>query len=243
VKATVKDQRGRTGSNSRTWNVLPYGAPIISKLDVHRCNQDGTENDQGEWVKVTFSATVYPLGNQNTARYTLRYKESTAENLIDGQIWNGSYTMTDQTFIFAADSNASYDVEVEAKDNHGTSIRATSASTAFTLLNWNAKGNGMGVGKVSERENAVEFALDMYDKEDGKILGIGALINLFLPVGSMVLRYDTQNPGDLYPGTEWTQITARVLRAGSTGSIGAEGTIADGSGRTYIDVAVWRRTK
>jgi hypothetical protein len=61
------------------------------------------------------------------------------------------------------------------------------------------------------------------------------------PVGSIHMRYDTKNPADLFGGT-WVQITARVLRAGSAGSIGAEGTIADGSGRTYIDIAVWRRT-
>ena len=57
------------------------------------------------------------------------------------------------------------------------------------------------------------------------------------------MRYDTKNPGTIYPGTTWTQITARVIRAGSSGSIGTEGNIAEGSGRTYIDVAVWRRTK
>ena len=61
------------------------------------------------------------------------------------------------------------------------------------------------------------------------------------PVGSIHIRYDTQNPANIFGGT-WTQITARVLRAGSSGSIGAEGGLADGSARTYIDVAVWRRT-
>ena len=245
IAAIIKDQRGRQGSNSATMNVLAYSAPSISMLTVHRCNEDGTENEEGAFVKVTLSAKVTDLNGLNPAKYVLRYKEGESseygDDIILTEIAN-RYTVTDYSYIFAADVNKTYDVEVVASDDHGEDPRTTSASTAFTLLNWHPSGTGMGVGKVSEKENAVEFALDLYDKNGDKILGVGDLINLFFPVGSMVLRYDTINPGTIYPGTTWTQITARVLRAGSAGSIGAEGTLADGSGRTYIDVAVWRRT-
>lgn len=244
IAATIKDQRGRSGSNSATFNVLAYTAPVVSKLTVHRCNADGTENDQGDFIRVVFSAAITALNNMNGATYTLRYKTSTSTDYTEIKLasLNKVYTVTDHEYIFAADGSSSYDVEVVATDNHGTATRATSASTAFTLLNWHESGTGMGVGKVSERENAVEFGLDLYDKNEDKILGTGDLVDFFLPVGSVVIRYDTKNPGTIYPGTTWTQITARVLRAGSAGSIGTEGSIADGSGRTYIDVAVWRRT-
>lgn len=244
ITATVKDTRGRTGSNSANVDVLAYAAPVISKLTVHRCDADGTENDQGEYVKAVFSSTVSPLSNKNTAAYKLRYKKTTATDyseVVQSAIAN-VYSVTNHSYIFEADGNSSYDVEIVVTDNHGTSIRATSVSTAFTLLNWHPKGNGMGVGKVSEIENAVEFGLAIYDMDDDLVKGVRYMVNLLLPVGSIVMRYDTQNPNNLYPGTTWTQITARILRAGSAGSIGTEGTIADGSGRTYIDVAVWRRT-
>ena len=245
VNATVKDFRGRSGSATASLEVLAYFKPQVASLDVHRCDENGDENEQGEFIKATFSAAVTNLAGKNVSAYALRYKKSTDEQytLHEFDELDGFYLVTNKVYIFPADGNDSYDVEVTATDNHGSMTRATSASTAFTLLNWHPSGTGMSVGKVSERANAVEFALDVYDKNDDLILGVGDLIDLFLPVGAMVLRYDTQNPGDLYPGTTWTQITARVIRAGSAGSIGAEGTIADGSGRTYIDVAVWRRTK
>ena len=244
VNATVKDQRGRSGSSTASLSVLAYVKPQVSALDVHRCDEDGTENDQGEFIKAVFSAAVTNLAGKNPAVYVLRYKPSTDESYTEVKLTdlNNVYDVVNETYIFPADGNASYDVEVTATDNHGSMTRATSASTAFTLLNWHQSGTGMGVGKVSEKENAVEFNLDLYDKNDDLILGVGGLINLFMPVGTMVMRYDTINPGTIYPGTTWTQITARVLRAGSAGSVGSEGTIADGSGRTYIDVAVWRRT-
>ena len=244
IAATIKDQRGRTGSNSATVDVLAYSAPVVSKLAVHRCNEDGTENEEGDFVKATFSAALADLNGMNTAKYVVRYEAGDATQHTEVELVElaNRYTVTDFAYIFAADGNKTFDVEITATDNHGSASRATSASTAFTLLNWHPSGTGMGVGKVSEKENAVEFALDLYDKNDDRILGVGDLIDLFLPVGSMVMRYDTQNPGIIYPGTTWTQITARVLRAGSAGSIGTEGSIADGSGRTYIDIAVWRRT-
>ena len=244
IAATVKDTRGRTGSNSANVTVLAYAAPFISKLTVHRCDEDGTENDQGEFAQVIFSGAVTNLSNINTATYRLRYKKSTAASFTDVPLTalNNNFAVTNFEYIFAADSNASYDVEVVVTDKHSTYTRATSVSTAFTLLNWHESGTAMGIGKVSEKENAVEFGLAIYDKDDDLVKGVRYMIDLFLPVGSIVLRYDNQNPGTLYPGTTWTQITARILRAGSAGSIGAEGSIADGSGRTYIDVAAWRRT-
>ena len=244
IAATVKDTRGRTGSNSLTVDVLPYSAPVVSKLAVRRCDENGNPNDQGEFCQVVFSAVVSNLEGKNPPAYSLRYKKTTEDAYTDiptGGLAN-VYAVVDWSYIFPADGNASYDVEATASDNHGTNTRATTLSTAFTLMNWGASGTGIAFGKVSEKENAVEFALDIHDKDDDLVKGVRYMVNLLLPVGSVVVRYDNQNPGTLYPGTTWTQITARVLRAGSAGSVGTEGSIADGSGRTYIDVAVWRRT-
>lgn len=341
ITATVKDYRGRSGSNSVTLDVLAYTAPVVSLLTVHRCNADGTENDQGNHVKATFSAAVTDLNGKNKPTYKLRHKSATASGYTEAELTGlaNTYTVTKYEYIFEADGNSSHDVEVLVSDNHGTAGRATSASTAFTLMNWHESGTGMAIGKVSERTNTLEVGIDThFDRGvSGSVYGLdtlpeipknadfndyltpgvyavkengiavtlenrpcdmsGRLIvstarglrgtnkNRYLeqkfipqtygrmskdvptylrylyqtadtdltaepwfnealkayPVGSIHLRYDTKNPADLFGGT-WTQITARVLRAGSAGSIGAEGTIADGSGRTYIDIAVWRRT-
>lgn len=341
IAATVKDTRGRTGSNSATVDVLEYNTPHVPLLTVHRCDTDGTENDQGAYVKIIFSATIVPLNNKNSAVMIMRYKKTTDSTFTElGRVSN-VYSAKNREYTFAADSNSSYDVEVEAVDDHGKYIRATTVSTAFTLMNWNKEGNGMGIGKVSEKENTLEVGLDsdFYGEVWGKVYGLGELpgipqgsnLNDYLtpgvysvrqnsdaetmqniptkkagrlivssslgqkitetatwryieqrfipydygvgaydsfawvrhinqsgkdtftynawinealktyPVGSIHIRYDTKNPADIFGGT-WTQITARVLRAGSAGSIGAEGGLADGSARTYIDVAVWRRT-
>lgn len=166
VSATVKDKRGRSGSVSYTMNVQAYAAPKVSSLAVHRCDQDGTENDQGEYIKATFTAAITSLNGKNTAAYVLRYKKSTATSFTEVTLSNyaGVYTVTSGEYIFAADSNSSYDIEVEATDRHGTATRATSASTAFTLMNWHKAGTGMAIGKVSELVNALEIGLRAYDE-------------------------------------------------------------------------------
>lgn len=162
VSTTVTDNRGRTGTASKSLTVLNYTAPSISKLTVGRCDSDGTANEQGAYVKVTFSATVTALNNRNTATYKVRYKKSTATSFTEATISaiQDTYTVTNHGYTFAADTGSSYDVEVVVTDNHGTATRTTSASTAFTLMHWNTDGTGMGIGKVSEKSNTLEVGLD-----------------------------------------------------------------------------------
>ena len=164
VTVTVKDKRGRTGTASYTMSVQAYALPSLSQLTVRRCNEDGTENDQGEYVRAVFSAAITSLNKKNTATYKLRYKKSTASSFTEvtlGDLAN-TYTVSGASYIFAADSSNSYDVEVEAKDRHGTTTRNTSASTAFTLMNWGADGRSIGLLKVAEKTGAVDIGGDIY---------------------------------------------------------------------------------
>lgn len=158
VSATVTDKRGRTASASKNMTVLDYNAPNISKLVVNRCNADGSENDQGEHVKVTFSATVTSLNNKNTATYKVRYKKTSATTWTETTIsaLNKVYTATNQTHVFAADGNSSYDVELSVTDSHDTATSSTSVSTAFTLCNCHPSGTGWRFGGVADKEYTLQ---------------------------------------------------------------------------------------
>ena len=171
VTATVKDKRGRTGTATASLTVLAYTGPTISQLTVHRCDEVGNSDDQGDHIRVNFSAAVTALNNKNKATYTLRYKKSAATtySTVVLTALADTFTVTNDKRIIEADSNSSYDIELEVKDSHGTATRATSASTAFTLLNWGANGTSMGIGKVAEKANALEIALQMYDRFDTRI--------------------------------------------------------------------------
>lgn len=217
VTATVKDKRGRSNSFSYDMNVQNYNAPSVSALSVHRCNSDGTANDQGGYIKATFSATVSSMNSKNIAAYTLKYKKSTATSYSSVAIsaLANSYSVSNYSYIFEADGNSSYDVEVIAQDRHKTASRSTSASTAFTLMNFNPQGNGIGIGQVCEKEDTLQVNLDLEVK--GK-----SLVDTIYPVGSIYLAYNHTSPASLFGGT-WTRLAEAFPWFTSSGTIGATG--------------------
>lgn len=166
ISATVKDKRGRSGSTSYTMSVQAYTPPVITALTVHRSDKDGVEDEQGDYVRVGFNATVTSLGSKNTATYTLKYKktDATTWTTVTLTAYANKYAVSGGSTVFAADSNASYDVELTVADRHNSATRITSASTAFTLMNWGANGTSMAIGKVAEKANALEIGLRAYDQ-------------------------------------------------------------------------------
>lgn len=164
VTVTVKDARGRTGSASYTMKVQAYTSPAVSSLAVHRCDANGTENPQGEYVRATFSAAISSMSNKNTAAYSIQYKRTTdtAFTVVELPDLDGQYTVTNYDYVFAASSSYSFDIEVIAADRHRTTIRSTPASTGYTIMNWNASGNAVAFGKVSEIEDSLEVGNDAY---------------------------------------------------------------------------------
>lgn len=221
VFVTIKDKRGRTASAGYTMSVQAYALPRITKLAVHRVNQSGEEDDQGEYISAEFAATITSLNSKNTANYSLRYKKTTDTEWTTYNYmtsWAGRYQASGSV-NFAADSSSSYDVELEAKDSHGTATRSTSASTAFTLMNWGADGTSMGIGKVAEKANTLQIALDT--EFIGKVSG--AIFDAIYPVGSIYMAYNHTNPATLFGGT-WTRLTGGFLWASQAGdTIGQTG--------------------
>lgn len=167
VSATVTDKRGRTSAAaSASFPVLDYAKPAVTALTVQRCQQNGTADPAGAYIKATFSAKITALNNKNSAAYKLRYKTSTATSYTEVAITAqaGKYTVTNATHIFAADINNSFDVEVEAIDDFGTATRASRAPTAFTLMDWGKGQKNMAIGKVAEKANSFEIGLRAYDQ-------------------------------------------------------------------------------
>lgn len=176
VTATVTDKRGRTSAAATaSFPVMDYAPPKITALAVHRCNQDGTANDRGEFVEVLFSGTVSPINNKNSATYSVKFKKSSDNswtNLVtDANGWKpadlkDNYNVNNFALIFAADGSSSYDVEVSVKDNHGTASRSTSASTAFTLYNCHPDGTGWTFGGVSDKSKTLQNNLYFVQREN-----------------------------------------------------------------------------
>lgn len=223
VKSTVTDKRGRSGSASVNVSVLDYSIPVINAMSVLRCDADGTENDRGEYARVTFSASVTSLNDQNTSCYKLQYKKSSESSYTTVTLneYANSYLVENATYIFEADSGFSYDVILTVTDNFKSSVHATSVSTAFTLLHFGASGKGMAMGKIVEREDILDIGFLtrffggflMMLLEDGTDLNDIKTPNFYHGNGTNSAGYVNS------PITSDTTFTLEVFSAGGNGQI------------------------
>ena len=151
ISATVKDGRGRSGSTSSTFKVLPYKRPRITNLKVHRCNSDGTANDLGAYCQVSFRCIITSLSNNNTKSCTLKYRQSGATNWTEAPaILLPSYDSNCNPPVIAMSEEHSYEVMVTATDAFGSTNASTSVSTGYCLYHIPASGKGITFGGIAE---------------------------------------------------------------------------------------------
>lgn len=237
VNVTVKDQRGRTGTASYTMSVQDYNSPAITMLNVKRCDEDGTENAQGDYCQLAFNAVISSMNSKNTASYTCGYKKSTASSWSTAALsaLSNAYSVNNATYIFKADSNASYDVRITATDRHGATTRATSVSTAFTIMNWHESGTGLAVGKVAEAQNTFEVGIQASFQSPvyGRAYGLSTLPQI--PANADLNDYTT--PGCYGVGSNSTtetianiplKLAGRLFVASANGG-------TEGSSYTYLE--------
>lgn len=168
VTASVTDQRGRKSANATaSFAVLDYAPPAVTKMTAMRCNQDGTVNRRGAYIKVVFSASITSLNSKNTAQYKVKYKKTTESDYASATITalSGKYSVANHSYIFAASTGNSYDVVVEAIDRHHQSNPGTKSAkvpTASSVFSWrgfkssSGTQDGAGIGKVPEKPNTLQ---------------------------------------------------------------------------------------
>lgn len=148
VKAT--DGRGRTSTTSKKITVYSYIPPNITTFTVLRCNNDGTTNNSGSYVKCTFKGGVSDVNGNNTYEYILKYKK-TEETQWTEEILSINSTTIDENFLREnIDTNYSYDF-VAIVNDHFTSVESkVTVPSAYVVLDLLAGAKGIALGKVAE---------------------------------------------------------------------------------------------
>ena len=162
LTARVTDRRGRTSDAATvTITVLPCAAPQISSFTAQRCGADGTTDEEGLYIKVTFGAAISPLNHKNTAAYRVRYKKTGTEEWTTVTLtdYAGQYAVTNGTTVFAAAAADAWDVQISAQDAFAETAQTRSVPIAFSLVNYNASGRGLAFGRISQIEDT--FEVDM----------------------------------------------------------------------------------
>lgn len=168
---TVTDKRGRTATSTTNFTVLAYTEPTISSFKVVRCNADGTANDEGAYANVTASATITSLSSKNTKSFKIQYKQRTATAWTTVETYTTAYTYSPNKIVPNINVDSAYDFRIEATDYFSTSEKASSLSTAYTILDIKANGKGIAFGKVSTDDNLLDNGFARTHLSDNTFMG------------------------------------------------------------------------
>jgi hypothetical protein len=239
IHVSVKDSRGRSSEQTIEVNVKAYNLPAVTSLSVKRCNSNGTANEQGAYVQVIFDATADPVNNTNTVAYKLEYKKTSATvfSAVNYPQYNNVFSLSGITYLFSADTGSSYNVQITITDAFGSIVKKEIAPTAATIMHWKANGRGIGLGKVSEKDDTVDVGwnMDMNSKQIKNLkaptdendavpkMYADAIISKAYPVGAIYMSTSSTSPASLFGGT-WEKISERFLfAANDSNSIYANG--------------------
>ena len=171
IVATITDSRGRTATYSKTFEVLEYNGPTITNFTANRCLDDGSLDDEGEFVKIEINAIVPKLNNKNSYSYFLKYKDHEETEYIIHEIEvdessDDKNFILSKTVVMAADGDFAFDYMFMLADTFIGINKLTDVDTVFQLINYHESGTGIAFGKVATRKYALEFNLPMYDQFD-----------------------------------------------------------------------------
>lgn len=210
ISATVRDMRGRTGSDSEKVTVIPYEKPNITTLKVKRCNSDGVENINGTYCQVTFGGVISSLNGKNTAAYKLGYKKTSATSFTEISL--SSSVVSAGSYIFAAEDSSSYDVKLTVTDDLDVGTATTTLSTAGVLIHFGESGNALGLGKIAEIEGGLDIGY--------KTRFFGGIIHPVIESGANLNNVTTPNT---YVGNDASSLVNKPTGASGAFTLQVEG--------------------
>lgn len=173
INVEVTDTRERVGTTSTTYTVQAYSKPKIeTTTKAERVDADSDNS----YLKYTFVASVTNVGgNASATTYKIGYKlrSDSTYTYISSATFTGTSTLnkTNQTISTPLFSkNNTYDIDFYVKDAFSDSETHVykELEAEGDLMNFNASGKAMAIGKVSEagsNEELLEIALPTYATE------------------------------------------------------------------------------
>ena len=231
---SVTDTRQRIGTTTQTFNVLDYYIPSFTATQVQRCDANGNIDDNGSYLYYNFAGSisscggnnkanaVYKIGYrvQNTGSYTYVTIDSNKDSI------NASGVLSGITFS----PTTTYDIQFLIIDtfNPNGIPNLQTLGTGFDLMNFNAAGTSMAIGKVSQRtasEKVLDIALEVALSTNAK----NSLLDYIYPVGSIYMSVNNTSPASFLGGT-WVALEDRFL-------IGASANYSGTGGSATIDLS------
>ena len=166
---TIKDKRGRTASKAASITCQDYNTDELkfSSFTVYRCKSDGTEDNNGTYIKYDFKVNYPSVGNTNKGTVKIYYRKNTntswtaaANALTDSTEKSAKAIIKNSSGINISnfDTDSMYLVYAVLVDNYNQSIRSPTVTVfgASRIFNIMKDGTGVAFGKLAEKKNILE---------------------------------------------------------------------------------------
>ena len=229
---------------------LAYIPPIISNVNVQRCDEHRNDDDDGEYINVSFDWLADTSRVSGVTKFAISIDGPAVDGSeIEDRVYtigatiNGSYNskddppdhvplggkIVDETLTGLVSTENNYTVTITVYDAIGSnSTSRTIFATAYPI-DVLAEGKGVSFGGPAKKEGVAEFK---FTAEFNKPIILGdearlSLLNIFYPVGSIYISYtEGFSPETSFGGT-WERIKGRFLYGEDDDNIGQFVTIRD----------------
>lgn len=168
-RITCTDSRGKTSSvyTSDIIECKPYALPKVKKLVLTK-DTYGDSDAGNDRMVATGTWDFDSVGGKNSATAKIYYKTTTATDWTehDGELVSGTpFTLTS----LRLNETSSYNFKIVVTDSVGNSAEKDAfSSTTRVLMDFQAGGRGLGIGKICEIDNeandtsSLEVSMDSY---------------------------------------------------------------------------------
>ena len=163
VTLTVKDSRGITASKNTTITFLTYSPPV-AKISAYRCNSSGVADNNGTYVKVTFTGTASLLDVDNTISIEINKKLSTETSWTNTNKYTTAQNET-SVILSGFSTDYIYNIQISVTDSITNTTNEITIPTSFSLVDFKAGGTGIAIGKVADKDDALDINLTTYFKK------------------------------------------------------------------------------
>ena len=232
----IYDKRGNFGtSGEQPLTAYPYDIPKCS-INVERNSSTPTT------VTITYSGSITNVANnnRNAKSFKIEYRQAGSSSWVTPAIATitNTYTIASGTTMTKTgiSDNNSFEFRITATDSYDTPVTDTiNITTSATLINFNANGNTLALGKASEKSDTFEINIKSEFQKEVNITSLSnlkangtaiatAILQVMMPVGYIYISSSSTSPATLFGFGTWEQIKDKfLLTAGDTYTAGSTG--------------------
>lgn len=168
ILCTVIDSRGQENSSVLHVSVLPYAAPVITEMEIFRCDSGGTADDAGQYYSAKGRVIFSSLAGENSISIKTAFRLSSAASFgTEAAMQNNTACV-----VGGLSADSSFVIRIRATDALGNLAEVTAAlPTQHWTMKFAADGLAVGFGKAPEHTKCIELPADWVIRIGNRVIG------------------------------------------------------------------------